>query len=332
MSFEIKKATRTGVRPLIGVFGKSGSGKTMSALLVARGLVGPKGRIVFVDSENGRGSLFADIEAIGGYNVIDIDAPFSPARYEEAIVTAEANADVVVVDSLTHEHNGEGGVLDMQEAELERMAGSDWKKREACKMAAWIKPKIEHKKFIARLLRLKCALICCLRGEEKTHIDKGDDGKNRVITDKFSTPIFDQRFIFEMLVSLEMISQEGKGGYVVPLKITHPDVGALLPKPGQQIGIAHGQALARWCDSTGGSAPAQTPSTPPVTTSKTLKGAFWTWCKKVYGNAVTPEAALAQLREDKILTEDQTLETLDAADLQGAIDKLEIFYDERKTV
>jgi hypothetical protein len=239
------------------MFGKSGSGKTYSALLYMRGIVGPKGKIKLIDTESGRGSLFADIPEIGGYKVLDLDPPFSPERYQEALELAEKDADGVVYDSLTHEHNGEGGLLDMQEAELHRMAGDDYRKREACKMASWIKPKIAHKKFIARLLRCKLPLICCLRGEEKTHMVKDGD-KNKVITDQFSTPIFDQRFIFEMLVNFETIERDGKGGYVIPRKITHPKVAPLLPRPDQQITVAHGAALMAWCNGTAGAAKAPT--------------------------------------------------------------------------
>lgn len=242
--FQIKQATRQTVKPLIGFYGKSGSGKSMSALLVARGLAGPTGRVTLIDSEGGRGSLFADIIP-GGYQVIDIEPPFSPTRYQEAFEMAEAQSDVVIVDSLSHEHAGEGGILDMQEAELQRMAGDDWKKREACKMASWIKPKQAHKKFIQRLLRGRCALICCLRGEEKTHILK-EDGKSKVITDQFSSPIFDHRFLFELLVNFETIERNGKGGFVIPRKVTHPAIADLLPAENEKIGIAHGQAIAQW--------------------------------------------------------------------------------------
>jgi hypothetical protein len=95
-------------------------------------------------------------------------------------------------------------------------------------------------------------LICCLRGEEKTHMEKGDDNKSKVITDKFSSPLFDQRFLFEMLISMETIAVNGEGGFVIPRKITHPSVRAILPKENQQIGIAFGEALAKWCAAPGG--------------------------------------------------------------------------------
>jgi len=257
--FAIHPANRQGVLPLVGFYGRSGSGKTMSALLFARGIVGPKGRIVLIDSENRRGSIFSD-QIPGGYSVIDIEPPFSPDRYISAIESAEKSADCVVVDSLSHEWSGEGGILDMQEAELDRMAGNDWGKREKCKMAAWIKPKKAHKQMVMRLLRSRVALIICLRGEEKTHIIK-ENGQNKVITDEFSSPLFDQRFIFELLLNLETVADNGVGGFVIPRKITHPDIAKLLPGKNQQIGVAQGENLARWCTAVGAAATI-TPPTP----------------------------------------------------------------------
>jgi hypothetical protein len=242
MSFEIKPATRTGVKPLVGFYGKSGSGKTFSALMFARGIAGPKGRLVLVDTENRRGSIFADLIP-GGYQTLELDAPFTPMRYEEAIVEAEKVADVVIVDSMSHEWSGEGGVLDWADAELEKMGGGDNNK-----MRSWIKPKMAHKMMIQRLLRTKCALICCLRGEEKTHITKPVDGqKGKVITDEFSTPLFDPRFIFEMLLNFETVAHNGVGGFVIPRKITHPEIARLLPGDNEQITVQHGKALADWC-------------------------------------------------------------------------------------
>jgi hypothetical protein len=246
MSFEIHAASRQGIKPLVGFYGKSGSGKTMSALLLARGIAGPTRKITLIDSENGRGSIFADLIP-GGYGVLNLDAPFSPARYEEAIAEAEKSSDVVLVDSMSHEWSGEGGVLDWAEEELQRMGGGDNNK-----MRSWVKPKMAHKKMVQRLLRSKCALICCLRGEEKTHITKPEAGqKAKVITDEFSTPLFDPRFIYELLLNFETVAHSGVGGFIVPRKITHPSIAAILPRENEQISIKHGEALAAWCASAG---------------------------------------------------------------------------------
>lgn len=263
-AFEIKQATRQGVKPLVGLFGPSGGGKTMSALLLARGLVGPSGRIVGVDTESGRMSLFADVIP-GGFSVIDLAEPFSPSRYQAAIEAAEAGADCVVVDSLTHGWDGPMGVLDMHEKELDRMAGDNWGKREQCKMTAWIKPKMEQKRFVQRLLRLKCPLICCLRAQEKTHIQKNAQGKAEVYTDEFTSPIYDPRFIFELTINGEVYSRDGVGGFVHWTKITHPGVRPILPGEGKQIDVAFGERLAQWCQT-----PGQSPKTQPSPTGGEL--------------------------------------------------------------
>ncbi len=333
--FQIHPATRQGIKPLIGVYGRSGSGKTLSALKLARGLVGPTGRIILCDSESGRGSLFCDIVP-GGYRVIDIEPPFSPERYEAAIVTAEGEADCVVVDSLTHEHCGEGGVLDMQEAELNRMAGNDWKKRDQWKMASWIKPKLAHKKFIQRLLRLKCGLICCLRGEQKTHMvkdgavqfrPKGEEdpflypprekaGKSKVITDEFSTPLFDPRFIFELLLNLETVAQNGEGGYVIPRKITHPSIAPLLPKSNEQVSIQHGELLAKWC-----AAPGTTPTVEKPADLKSLKSKLWKITQEQHHGSA--QGLEQWLWDEGILSDTESLTDLPVGRLAQVVDKVE---------
>lgn len=331
--FQIKPATRSGVIPLVGMYGKSGSGKTMSALLFMRGLIGPKGRLTLIDSESGRGSLFADISEIGGYNVINIEPPFSPDRYQAALEVAQQNSDGVVIDSLTHEHNGEGGVLDMQEKELDRMAGTDYSKREACKMAAWIKPKIAHKKFVSYLLRCKVPLICCLRGEEKTHIGRDEKGKTTVSTDKFSTPLFDQRFIFELLLNFETLNYDGKGGYVFPTKITHPSIEALIPYKDEQIGVKHGAALAAWCQAAGqpakvtASKAATKPATGPSGVQVELYTKLWVLLKSQRTAKDKADQAYQideWLAANKIIGNDQQAKTLTADELKIVLEKADI--------
>jgi len=88
---------------------------------------------------------------------VNLMLPLPRRPMAEAILAADAaKYPCIVVDSMTHEWAGEGGVLEMQEAELERMAGNDWEKRERVKMASWIKPKMAHKKWCSGSCR--CAL------------------------------------------------------------------------------------------------------------------------------------------------------------------------------
>lgn len=324
MSFQIHQATRSAVKPLIGFYGKSGGGKTLSGLLTLRGLVGTKGRIVAIDTENRRAAIFADMVP-GGYSVLDLEPPFSPERYWEAIQAAEAQADGILIDSFSHEWAGEGGVLDMQEEELTRMAGDNWQKRESCKMASWIRPKMAHKRLVERVLRLKQPLIVCLRGEEKTHIEK-ENGKTVVHTDKFSSPIADPRFIFEMLIHAETFAQPNDaghmiGGYLRITKITHHDVIGLLPKAGEQIGIAHGEALSKWC--AGGTTQLTSTVGPSVKSDssdlKSVKAKLWKLTdKKHNGN---PKALEQWLWDEALMSDTESLGELTAQRMAEILEK-----------
>ncbi|MCK9994628.1 MAG: hypothetical protein Dbin4_03148, partial [Alphaproteobacteria bacterium] len=164
MNIAFKPAVRENVSLLIGLAGGTGAGKTFTALRLASGIAGDK-PFALIDTENRRSLHYADKFK---FDVAELRAPFSPDAYAEAIMAADKAAyPVIVVDSMSHEWAGDGGVLDMQEAELNRMAGDDWKKREAVKMAAWIRPKTEHKHMVTKLLQVRAHLILCFRAEEK---------------------------------------------------------------------------------------------------------------------------------------------------------------------
>ncbi len=328
--FSIRTATRESVKPLIGLYSRSGCGKTHSALLLMRGLVGPKGRIAVVDTENGRASIFADVIP-GGFSVIDLAPPFSAERYWDALEVAQENADGIIIDSFTHEWAGEAGVLDQHEAELERMAGSDWKKRESCSMTAWIRCKKAHKRLVERILRLKHPLIVAMRGEDKTHITK-ENGKTAITTDKFSSPIQDPRFIFEMLIHAECIAKENAqghmvGGYLRLTKVSRSEIIPLLPGPDQQVGIQHGTALAAWCAGTpvAKSATTQVAEAFPHTESKTANAATLKrklWDITANYHLGSKEKLNQFLIDEMFIQDDESLATLTEQRLADVIESI----------
>src|SRR5689334_21842194 len=111
--YQLRPAKRSEAKPLIGIYAESGCGKTYSSLLLARGFVGPTGKIVMIETEGGRGEAFADLIE-GGYSVIPIRESFSPKDYGEAISAAEqAKPAALIIDSASHEWEGSGGVLSM---------------------------------------------------------------------------------------------------------------------------------------------------------------------------------------------------------------------------
>lgn len=244
MKFE--PAVRRNVPLLIGLAGPSGSGKTLSALLLAKGLAGGKPFAV-IDTERGRALHYAD-----DFDFLhaELEPPFSPDRYGVAIKEAEAiNPPVIVIDSFSHEHAGEGGVLDMHEAELDRMAGDDWKKRDAMKFAAWIKPKAAHKRLLQELLQLRTHLILCLRAEERIDLVKNKDtGKLEVVPKRTLAghvgwiPVAGKDVPYELTISLVVTPDAPGVPHAIKLQEQHRSLVSLDAPLDEETG----KRLAQW--------------------------------------------------------------------------------------
>lgn len=189
----IREAKRGGSKAVIGIAGVSGSGKTYTALKIARGMVSKASEIGFLDTENGRGSLYADI-LDAPFLIGDLYPPFSPSRYAEAIKQFQAaKVKVLVIDSVSHEWEGEGGCDDIANA---KMGNSN--------MTNWIGAKREHKKFMNTLLQSDMHIIACLRAREKTDFKNPKQPVSLGIQ-----PVCEKNFMFEMTASL-LMENEGK--------------------------------------------------------------------------------------------------------------------------
>ena len=234
---KIVPATRKGITPLIALYSESGCGKTYSSLLMARGLAGPEGKIVMIETEGGRGELYADIPVIGGYDVLRLEAPFTPKRYIEAINMIQENgASVGVIDSGSHEWEGMGGVLDMAaENESNGKPG----------LHIWKKPKFEHGLFVQELTRAKIPIIVCLRAKYKTRQIK-EQNKTKIIKDDYTSPIQAEDFIFEATCHGEITTEH-------KLRLTkwsHPGLKECFAS-NAPITIETGKKIAEWCASPG---------------------------------------------------------------------------------
>jgi len=262
--FTFRPGIREEVSLLIGLIGTSGSGKTYTAMRLAKGICGDKPFAV-IDTEAGRAKHYADLFK---FDHGDLKPPFRPEVYAEAIKAAdEAGYKAVVVDSCSHEWSSEGGILDWQEEELTRMAGDDYKKRESCKMASWIKPKRAHKEMIQRLLQVRTNIILCFRAEEKIKMEKDETGKMRIVPLGFQ-PICSKEMPYELTVSFLLTPD--KPGIPQPIKLQEQHR-KLFPLD-KQIGEESGKMISEWA--AGGAPrgktdpPPPTPASPPPTGSK----------------------------------------------------------------
>src|SRR2546426_826322 len=102
---QIEKARRMPRQARLCWFGSSGAGKTLTALKVARGLVGDAGRIVVLDTRHRASTVYADAYA---FDIVPLEASFDPLRYVEALKVVEGRYEVVIIDSASHEWAGPG--------------------------------------------------------------------------------------------------------------------------------------------------------------------------------------------------------------------------------
>ena len=243
--FTIKPASRSGVVPLIMLYAESGCGKTFSALLLARGIAGEKGEIVLGDSEERRGSTYADIPEIGGYSVIDFTAPFTPAKYRGVLQAIyDARPAVAIIDSLSHEWEGAGGVLDMA-MENERTGKPG--------LHNWRAPKLEHAKMVQMLLHSPMPIIVCIRAKYKTRQVKDENGRTLIVKDDKTSPIQAEDLIFEATVHAEILPDHS----IILTKCGHPQLRNCFPLNRKgPLTVEHGRKIAEWCRSGGSGSPA----------------------------------------------------------------------------
>lgn len=179
--FEIKDADRSsGQALIIGMEGPPGGGKTFSSLKMATGIQRVRGGpIIVVDSDNERAAAYADYF---DFKHLILRPPFRSLRYLDAVRAANAlKPAAIIVDSMSDEHEGEGGILDYQRDEVDRIAGqgANWDRKQACNQAGWIKPKAERLAMINGFLQLegKTPIILCFRARQKTKPVENDKGK-----------------------------------------------------------------------------------------------------------------------------------------------------------
>lgn len=150
---EIRQAERKKAKIRLGLQGPSGSGKTYSALLLAYGMTNDWNKIILIDTENGSADLYAHL---GNFRVLNIGIPFSPERYIEAIKTCEkvAEVEVIVIDSVSHEWEGAGGILDVHG----NMTGNSF--------TNWGKVTPRHNAFVQKILQSRCHIIATIRSKQ----------------------------------------------------------------------------------------------------------------------------------------------------------------------
>jgi len=194
---EIKKVKRRKVKLKIGLSGASGFGKTYSALLLARGMSTAWDKIAVIDTENGSASLYSNL---GDYNTLELNQPFHPDRYIEAIQTCQkAGMEVIIIDSITPEWSGKGGCLDIHEQEKKKMSREN-------DYTAWNKVTPLHRKFIDSILQSDCHIITTVR--RKQDYDMVKEGEKTKVVKVGTKEETREGFEYELTINFELINDK----------------------------------------------------------------------------------------------------------------------------
>ncbi|WP_417821293.1 AAA family ATPase [Terasakiella sp.] len=256
--FIIEDAERVGAPPLIAVWGPSTCGKTLTALLIARGIVGPDGQIGLIDTENGRGRYHAD-KARGANNKpwkrLDLQPPFSPERYTAACnALIEQGCDAIIIDSGSHVWEGEGGVIDQAE-------NATYGNGQAAQgLQKWKAPKTSYKKMVNNLLRATVPVVWCLRSKKAFEQKVNPKTKNKEIVQEGIVPISGDGLIYEMTLSI-LLGLDHKPAFfdpeapynahptITPIKAPDELIGEI--KKGEYLGEEFGKKIAHWINAGG---------------------------------------------------------------------------------
>lgn len=258
-TFESGPARRARMPLMLAIVGASGAGKTLSAILLAEGIqrVQP-GPIVVIDTE----SLRALKHSNGNpdrFIHVPFSPPFGPLDYIDAIKHAlKHQPSTIIIDSMSHEHEGEGGVLDQHDTVVAE-------KGRAHDQIAWKKPKGDRTKLKHFILQQRCNWVFCFRAKEKIKPVKGGEPE-----DLGWQPLGDESLIYEMdLCALLYPGVDGRPKWKSPRlheqeMMKCPDWWRAMFEREPQLNPDIGEQLARWAAGEDIGAPA-TASTPAAT-------------------------------------------------------------------
>ena len=222
---ELRQAQRKQAKIKLALQGPSGSGKTMSALLLASGIT-DYSKIAVIDTENHSADLYAHL---GEYNVLQLSKPFTPERYIKAIEVCEnASMEVVIIDSITHEWEGSGGILDLHG----NMAGNSF--------TNWSKLTPRHNAFVQKILESKCHIISTIRTKSDYTLT---DKNGKMVPEKVGLKGIQRDGIdFEFTVVFDLDIKH-------MAKASKDRTGLFMDQPEEVIAPCHGKKILEWCNS-----------------------------------------------------------------------------------
>jgi hypothetical protein len=190
---KLEKTTKKKSKVRISIAGASGSGKSYSSILLGYGLCNDFSKVCIIDCEHFSASLYS---SLGEYNVINLEPPFHPDKYIEAIKVAEsAGMEVIVLDTASHVWSGKGGCLEIHEKETAKMKVPN-------SFTAWNSVTPLYQRFIDAIVSSSCHVISTLRS--KTEYVLAERNGKQAPQKVGMAPMMRDGYEFEQSICLEL--------------------------------------------------------------------------------------------------------------------------------
>lgn len=234
--FKIGTAQRENVKLKIGVAGPSGSGKTYSSLLLAYGIAGDWKKVAVADTENKSAAYYAHL---GPWQHIPFDPKDVPEGYHPKnwvsligwVETAQPEIEVLILDSISHEWEGQGGCLELVD-KIGKGGNS---------FTAWKSVTPLHNRFIDSMRQSPLHIIATMRTKQDYVLETNEKGKQ-----------------VPKKVGLKSITREGMDyemGIVFETQMNHFAItskdrtGLFMPRGEFQLTPGIGKELVEWANS-----------------------------------------------------------------------------------
>lgn len=194
MAVTFNRATKKQARLRMAIDGPSGSGKTYTALVAAFALAQDSGKVAVIDTEHGSASKYADL--FPPFDVLELST-FHPQQYVDGIEAAEqAGYTIIIIDSLSHAWEGEGGVLELHDQATKRSNSGN-------SFTAWKDITPIHRRLVEAMLQSSCHIIATMRSKME-YLQTEDEKGKKIVKKVGLAPIQRQGIEYEMDIVADM--------------------------------------------------------------------------------------------------------------------------------
>lgn len=161
----VGKLTRKGKHIRMAIVGPTGSGKTFTALMMALQMAESPDRVLFVDTEDGSAGLYAvDFEDADQVAHLEWEPPYDPRDLYQNVQAMQDDYDVIVIDSLTHFWNDEGGTMDIVDNAKDKYGGN--------KFAGWKEGTPAQRQLVKAVKRTSAHIIVTMQAQMAYSVDE----------------------------------------------------------------------------------------------------------------------------------------------------------------